>query len=411
MRALVLAIAVLGCLGLSGGAAVAQPQPGISSPEQMVRSLQFVQDAIVAGDHSAIEMQRHLLHLIDERLRELDPEVFSDPANVEAALIYALSGGNPATLSFLAGRDEAGLFDKDLVEAISAYLAGAGEAALEPLTAVLPKYKGTPLAPYLMLVTGNVASDEEPEMALALYDQVRLLGPGTILEEAALRRSIGIAVEEDRIEVGLAYTERYARRFLHSPYASQFADLFVELVLKHPETIEAKTISEILHNMDEDRRRSVYLRIARRAAIGGHEKLAVAASQAAGALGESNPKVRALADLYAGVAGVPSADILKASEQLDAIGDAALSARDRALRDAARRIADAVVRPPAPTLLSESLPAGEIPGDAPAAASPEGEMVAAAGDAPTGGLQATQSFVSSTRDMLESVDQLLEEDR
>jgi chemotaxis protein MotC len=38
-------------------------------PYSMLRSLQFVQDSVAKGDHSATEMQRFLLQTIDERLK------------------------------------------------------------------------------------------------------------------------------------------------------------------------------------------------------------------------------------------------------------------------------------------------------------------------------------------------------
>ena len=40
------------------------------APFKMIRSLQYVQDSVVLGDHSAIEMQRFMLGAIDKRLRD-----------------------------------------------------------------------------------------------------------------------------------------------------------------------------------------------------------------------------------------------------------------------------------------------------------------------------------------------------
>src|ERR1700712_23356 len=67
------------------------------APYKMLRSLQFVQDSVVLGDHSAEEMQRFMLSTLDDRLRSADKSVFDDVRNVDAALVYAMSGGNPAT--------------------------------------------------------------------------------------------------------------------------------------------------------------------------------------------------------------------------------------------------------------------------------------------------------------------------
>ncbi len=48
----------------------------------MLRSLQFVQDTVVMGDHLRRAMQRFMLSTIDKRLRTADMRVFDDPRNV-----------------------------------------------------------------------------------------------------------------------------------------------------------------------------------------------------------------------------------------------------------------------------------------------------------------------------------------
>src|SRR5690606_29762339 len=106
-------------------------------------------------------------------------------------------------------------------------------------------------------------------------------------------------------------------------------------------------ILDILSFMDVPRQREVYLRMARLAAISGKNKLASLAAERAQVLsgdGESVPKV--LADLYSGLASVPSGDVAAAMESIIAIPDDKLSAKDRALKAAARTVAEEVLREP-----------------------------------------------------------------
>jgi chemotaxis protein MotC len=388
---------------LTGGSGVAFCQTASLTPAQMIRSLEFVQDAVVQGDHSAIEMQRHLIGLIDERLRGADSEIFSSAANVDAAMIYAMSGGNPQTLAILASRDSADRFDDRLVSILGRYLAGEGHLVGDELVALLPEYRGDRIEPYLTLVAANLTAGRDPDRALRLFDWVRLLSPGTILEEAALRRSIFVATRADLIDAGLIHAERYARRFLHSPYAGQFADLFVELVLKHPDAIEAEQIVGILGFMDIERQRSVYLRIARKAAISGDRELAMLAAARAEELASDNPKAAALAELYAGAAGVPSENVVEAAERLSGIDDTALSERDRALQRAARIIAEEVVRRPDTAALTSAVEE-EPTVDPSVIAAEAGEPVAQAPDP-------VEDYVNSQRAILDGIDALLEEDR
>lgn len=336
-------------LAVTLGAAVPvrAQSPDDLAPYKMIRSLQFVQDTVALGDHSAMEMQRFLLTTIDDRLRTADSAIFDDPRNVDAALVYAMSGGNPETLELLIKKDVGGHFDSRLTDALRNYLSGTGSQSVKSLAEIFPEYKRSRVGPYLALVSANSVLRKDPALALSYFDWARLVAPGTIVEEAALRRSIYIASQAGWIDRSMAYANRYARRYLRSPYASQFADLFVTLAVDNFEKIDEKDILEILSFMDVPRQREVYLRMARLAAISGENKLASLAAERAQILsgdGESVPKV--LADLYSGLASVPSNDVAAAMQAIVAIPDDKLSVKDRALKEAARAVAEEVLRAP-----------------------------------------------------------------
>lgn len=318
-------------------------------PYRMLRSLQFVQDTVVRGDHSAAEMQRFMLGTIDDRLRTADSKVYQDPRNVDAALIYAMSGGNPATLEYLVARDIDGNFDNRVSDALRKYLSGKGTLIAKSLGDIASEYKNAKIGPYLALVAGNVTLTKDPAAALKFYDWARLTAPGTIVEEAALRRSLAVAVDAKIVGKASLYANGYARRFLYSPYASQFADLFVRFVVEHYEVLKPQDIEATLGYMDVDRRREVYLRVAREAAIAGRKELARMASDQARLLSGSEEGADALANLYGSLVGVPTENVDDAMAVLMQIPEEALSPRDRALRQAAETVAKQVLRKPQPS--------------------------------------------------------------
>lgn len=316
-------------------------------PYQMVRSLQFVQDTVVMGDHSAGEMQKFLLATIDKRLRSSSLKVFDDPRNVDAALIYAMSGGNPATLEYLVSKDASGNFDNRVANALRKYLAGRGTMVSGGLSEMVPEYRDHRIGPYLALVAGNVMIAGDRKKALSFYDTARLLAPGTIVEEAALRRSIAVSVEDGNALQGLHYARQYARRFSHSPYASQFADLFVTLAVDHFGEVSIDDVDGALEVMDNDRAQEIFLRMARQAAIKGKPELAKLAADRAGQRTDGARETGATAaKLFESVSQVSTSQVQETVKALEQIPDEALSAEDRALRDAARRVAAEVVRQP-----------------------------------------------------------------
>ncbi|MBB5277477.1 chemotaxis protein MotC [Rhizobium rosettiformans] len=328
-------------------------------PYRMLRSLQFVQDTVVRGDHSAADMQRFMLGTIDERLRTADPKTFQDPRNVDAALIYAMSGGNPATLEYLVARDIDGNFDNRVSDALRKYLSGKGTLIAKTLGDMAVEYKNAKIGPYLALVAGNVTLTKDPAAALKFYDWARLTAPGTIVEEAALRRSLAVAVDAKIVDKASLYANGYARRFLYSPYASQFADLFVRFVVEHYEVLKPEDIDATLGYMDVDRRREVYLRVAREAAIAGRKELATMAAEQAKLLSGSEEGADALARLYGSLVGVPTENVDDAMAVLMTIPEEALSPRDRALRQAAETVAKEVLRKPEPAQKPQ-LPPAEV---------------------------------------------------
>ncbi|WP_416797992.1 chemotaxis protein MotC [Ciceribacter azotifigens] len=419
----------LAVLGLSGPGQARSEDLETVAPYKMLRSLQFVQDSVVLGDHSAGEMQRFMLETIDKRLRQADASTFESTDNVDAALIYAMSGGNPQTLEYLVARDVDGNFDNRVTDALRKYLAGKGTLIAKSLGELVTEYKDSKIGPYLALVAGNVTISTNPKGALKFYDWARLTAPGTIVEEAALRRSVAIAVETGDVAKASAYSNRYARRFLHSPYASQFADFFVRLVVERYEALKAEDVSAILGYMDKERAREIYLRIARAAAVRGKNQLAGLAAERAKGLSGTAEGADTLARLYGGLAEVPTSDILSAVDALASIPEKELSPADRALRAAAEAVAREILSEPA-----HQGPSPLPPSDTPAAtaeaavAQEQGEPLQFPGEAPPTEVVTRdvapsgtkpdevamdpplQDFVSSGRSKLREIDSLLQEE-
>lgn len=309
-------------------------------PYQMVRCLQLVQDRIATGDQASLPMQRKLLEMTDAHMRKANPSAFKDPKNFRALLIYAMSGGNPRTIELVASRLTLEEADLDLAKGIINYLRGQPKAAAIALGAVEPLTQKSEIGAFLALVKGSLNVAEEPEKALKLLDQARLLSPGTLVEEAALRRSILVASRLGDGARFLRTSVQYVRNYLRSPYASQFADAFVGGVITLHGSINLEALADITGLMDAEQERVIYLRIARRAAIDGLTDVSVFASDKAkqrrsGDREEGDP--RAL--LYSGLSAVTSGTAEEMIRSLGSIDRDKLSKGDRMLLDAAEAVA------------------------------------------------------------------------
>lgn len=422
------------CAVLAAPALPASGEP--LQPWQLVRSLQLVQDRIADGDQAALPMQRKLLEMIDAQLRAATPTELAEPRNWDAVMVYAMGGGNPATVKALmpdllaaaeataakteaeasdgegksaepaehdaeghaakaepaaegheadaqgeaaehgaekkkSGHGEAksekghGEGDKaeeaqaetspqdrmhDLALGVFNYGRGRADYAEQALAKIDPLRERPELGAFVALIKGSLEAKSNPAGALKLFDQARLMAPGTLVEEAALRRSVMLAVQlKDRARFLLA-SGQYVRRFLRSPYASQFADAFVSGVTALGDGLDLDTVAAITADMAPEQERVVYLRIARQAGIDNRMALSAFASAKAGtepqevAAAAQDPRTA----LYTALSGVTSENTADTLAQLDALDKRRLTAGDRELLDAVKAVAVATIREPAP---------------------------------------------------------------
>jgi chemotaxis protein MotC len=327
-------------------------------PYQLVRSLQLIQDHIAGGDHAALPMQAKLLEMIDARMRDANAEDFKEPKNFRALLVYGMSGGNPATVAAAASRAMPDPQSLAIANGVVAYLNGRPAKAIETLKPIDPMSVPADIGAFLALVKGSLLAADDPAQALALLDEARLLSPGTLVEEAALRRSVGIAAAQgDGARFALASTQ-YVASYLYSPYASQFADAFVSGVITLHMAISQDKIADITSMMDPEREKVIYLRIARRAAIDGMTELSAFASARAllgrdGNGNQDDPRTQ----LYSSLSTMTSASVDEVRAKLEKIDRGKLSQSDRDLLDAAQAVAGEVVAPVKTTPRADAAPA------------------------------------------------------
>lgn len=399
------------CLALALYGATAAASASGLQPYQMSRSLQLVQDRIADGDHAAMPMQTRLIEMIDERLRHAGTDVFEDERNFDALLIYGMSGGNPATFEAVLSRLELDEERGFLANGVKHYSAGNLLAAREAFAALELERWSPAVAAFAALVKGSVIVGNEPELAVRYFDQARLLGPGTLVEEAALRRAIAVHANSEDSDRFMLAASQYARRFLRSPYASQYAQALVSGISTMFDHIDRRKIEDTLAWMSNEQAQTIYLRLARQAAIDGHDSMLEFASAKARQMAgteEGGNDVRSL--LYSSIASVTSDTVDSVVHQLRQIDRSQLSPGDRELLEAAEAIAAEVVARPRDErsavgpLLDADDPAGVNTTVAmPINADPE-EMAD-----PTPGELRTDDLITSARDKLDAIDRMLKD--
>src|SRR5882724_11396176 len=190
-RRLPLRVVLASAALLSAAGAHGQERP--LEPFELVRSLRSLQDRIAGGDAAAYLSYRKALSQLTEQLGQARDEAWTDPRNVRAAVALVLSGGDPRVLQPLVSQ-VAGP-DGTLVRGALAYGQNRNAEALELLADVDARTLDPSIAGHVALVQAELVAKTDREKSAALLAEARLLAPGTMIEEAALRRDVALAVE------------------------------------------------------------------------------------------------------------------------------------------------------------------------------------------------------------------------
>lgn len=313
-----------------------------------VRSLFALQDTLAYGDMGGLLGQREVLSALNENL---PPELSEAEANSDTVFVlaaYVLSGGQPAYAETYAKRT--GLSDRSrkLLQGAAAYMrghldeAGSSLASVDPLS--FPPIYGGRLALTKAMLSDSHSTERNKFLSVAIA-----LMPGTLVEEAALRRSALSSVEAGDPRLFGRRAERYIRRFPRSIYATEFLSEMAAHVIKFHRSghaVDLDKLDLVYATQPVNRRRQLYLQLARDATTADVPELARFAGSRVLRLSVDGSVEQALGTLYAWIFAVTDQDHDAANDRLSAIDRTRLDASDRAILDAALEMI-AQIRSPA----------------------------------------------------------------
>jgi chemotaxis protein MotC len=237
---------------------------------EMVRDLNVIQNRMVTGDLKARDQAAHQFDVIEKMIATIEPEEWAAERNQRAAIIYLLCGGAPAGLreiheaEFAAGK--LGPLLGLSVEYAEGRDGGVPKAILDIDARQLPPMLGGHLA----LVQGSALTGENNARAIELFDLARLFMPGSLIEEAALRREIAILDPiRDVGKVSLLST-RYVSKYSASPYVQNFWDVLRRATIADPNFLpRAPKFEPTFAKAPSGERVAYYMTIARLAILAG----------------------------------------------------------------------------------------------------------------------------------------------
>lgn len=314
-------------------------------PHVLIRSLRAVQDEVASGSTEAHERQRGLMRDLSQQMRDLPVGVWDDVRNARAAVYFVLSGGDPAVLKLVLGREKTPYLERRLIKSALAY----GEGRLVDALGLMHKMEARKLDPMLggmvALIQGTLIGTKDQIKAIAYFDEARLLSPGTLIEESALRQQIMLVAREGELEKFDLLASQYSRRFPRSLFARNFRNQFFAGVarqnFKHASEWISRTETELM-KVPVAERVGLYLAIAEEAIKGGNVGIARFAAGKARELSQAGSRSLERSMLFEGAALVVTEDFEQGLEVLNGVDPSKLGTSDREIRDAALAVAKSV---------------------------------------------------------------------
>ncbi len=341
---------IIPLLAMMSASAAAAPQ----QPYEAIRALRAMHERIAHGDADAHASQRNMLAEMAATIATAAPEAWKEPANGRALVAFALSGGDPRVVRGVLGRTTLTGVDERLVKGALAYGEGrAGEAA-QLLLDIDARGLDASLAGHVALVQSMLVGKEERKRAVTLLDDARLLAPGTLIEESALRRLMGLLPalgDFDRYE---QIASQYFRRFSTSVYAEEPRRQFIAEVTRGKyAAVPARwtRLMSVIQGWPSALRKELCLALAEEGIIAGKLPLVravagEAARMTSASADGADKRDGARSKVYEAAALIVTDEYPRGLELLKAIDRSQLGSSDAELLDAARDIAKQVRRLP-----------------------------------------------------------------
>ncbi|WP_081632665.1 chemotaxis protein [Bartonella bovis] len=317
----------------------------LSHPMQLVRSLQNLQDQIVSGQEEALQKQPQLLREIGEKFLNFNPDVWKDEQNLYALLIYLFNGGNPSVVRMILKSYGQGVIAENIMTGVLAYLSHKQEVFFNTFAKLTDEdIQSIPPALFFSIVLSTVGNTiiKDPVWAMKQLDQVRLLSPGTLFEESAIRREIKVATILGNTDLLALLVRNYASRFGKSPYAKDFWREFGIAVPRIDEKLDDQQLEELISYAPPMVQLMAYMDVSRTALLEARMERAQLSAQKALTLAHELDVNDAPVRLYYAASLASSVKAHEAEQLLQNISHKDLSKKDRLLFIAAQAVAQRV---------------------------------------------------------------------
>ncbi|KUO58494.1 MAG: hypothetical protein APF80_01715 [Alphaproteobacteria bacterium BRH_c36] len=335
------------CFGLASPSIAISKDPP-AEPYRLVHSLSVEHNKILHGDRAALATLQARLVETSNALLSADKAVWPDnPRNARAVIKLVLSGGPPDILKKLV---EAKLLAQPylpLGAATLAFAEGRKAEAHRYFKDIDHRKLEPSLGGHVSLVKALVSGAMNSNEAYALLDEACLLSPGTIVEEASLRRHAPAMASMGELKRFEALATRYLRRFPNSLYADGLLSQIGVALAEHDygsSPPRAKFFESVLSLLAIDKQQALLSSVIKESLALGHIATARLALDRMSALPPAGGTDVNASGVYAAATLILTDDFEAGVAALAGVNTSRLEKRERELAEAANRLIDSIAK-------------------------------------------------------------------
>lgn len=318
---------------------------GVSASDGHAETLVDVVDELIEAQNRLVEgkggSQSKILARAEEQISNLQAEEWKQTRNYRSAVIYVLAGGSSKSLKTLIQKKIIEERNPPLLTASLAFAEGDRERAGELMTHIDARSYPPILGGYVALVQGGLLIGVDDKKATDLLSYARLVMPGSLVEEAALRRELSVLETPAALDRLVLLARRYQGKYLASPYAPRYWRTLQSLGSN--ETVifgpRFKDVEDLFKSAPKDIAFDFHASVACKAILTSRRDLLKAQFEAASALA-SSVQMKERLRLYAAANKALSGDLADSVADLANIDASALNKEEHTILDALRALAE-----------------------------------------------------------------------
>ncbi|MFT3672952.1 hypothetical protein [Aestuariivirga sp.] len=243
--------------------AVTYEIPPRSDFNSKVRDLMKAQSAAATGAVGPVTSQREAISKIQIALQTFDPKT-AHQEELESLGIYLLSGGNPRGLAGMIEEVPSVSPIKKILRGAHDYVTGDTEKAKALLMDVDLSTLSQGLAARLSLAQAAMIDPKDFAGQAVALKRAAGYAPGTLVEEAAYRRLVALAMKSEDQRAFVHSSRRYIRRFPNSLYIGEFLQNYGQGLLMFEEMqkpLPRADLDRLLHILPHETARTLVLEL------------------------------------------------------------------------------------------------------------------------------------------------------